>query len=295
MHSVRRASILEKHPDVKKLAGPEWRSKYICGGVAAAHFGVSCVAHTLEWPAYLAVVYVVGATMTQALFLGIHELTHNLFFHAPWCNQAFAILANLPLGIPFAVDFRRYHMLHHTQLGDPAMDTDLPSPLEQRWFGTTFGKFIWCMFQIVAYAVRPIIVKPLPVTMWHLIQWAVHVGTQCLVYHWWGPHPLRYQVLCLVVAGGLHPCAGHFLSEHYTFDGQETTSYYGPLNMLTWNVGYHNEHHDFPRVPWSRLATLKATAPEYYDTLPVCNSWCGVIWRYIFDNRMGPHSRKINE
>ena len=57
------------------------------------------------------------------------------------------------------------------------------------------------------------------------------------------------------------------------------------------HVGYHN---DFPRVPWYRLAVLKATAPGYYDTLPVC-SWCGVIWRYIFDNRMGPHGRKINE
>ncbi len=49
---------------------------------------------------------------------------------------------------------------------------------------------------------------------------------------------------------GLHPVGARWIQEHYTNDPeQETYSYYGPINRLALNMGYHNEHHDLqPKV-----------------------------------------------
>ena len=72
--------------------------------------------------------------------------------------------------------------------------------------------------------------------------------------------------------------------------GYETYSYYGPWNYITFNVGYHMEHHDFPYIPGSRLPEVKRIAAEFYDDLPQHESWIRVIWDILFDLDMGPYS-----
>ena len=56
-------------------------------------------------------------------------------------------------------------------------------------------------------------------------------------------------------------------------------------------VGYHNEHHDFPSVPWTRLPALRALAPEYYDTIASHPSWPMVIVNFIRDPEVGIFAR----
>ena len=52
-------------------------------------------------------------------------------------------------------------------------------------------------------------------------------------------------------------CAGTCSNLLLVTQGQETYSYYGPLNALTYNVGFHNEHHDFPQIPHTRLHKVR--------------------------------------
>ena len=48
---------------------------------------------------------------------------------------------------------------------------------------------------------------------------------------------------------------------------QSTLSYYGVLNWLSFDVGYHVEHHDFPQVPWTRIRALHRMARQWYAPL----------------------------
>ena len=109
---------------------------------------------------------------------------------------------------------------------------------------------------------------------------------------YWGPNAVFYLVLSFFFGLGLHPVGARWIQEHYTTDGgQETHSYYGPLNKVALNMGYHNEHHDFPSIPWNRLPALKKMAPEYYDTLESHASWSKLVFQFIFNPEYSLYSR----
>lgn len=143
-----------------------------------------------------------------------------------------------------------------------------------------------------------------PITRIQILNIIVQVTFDIALVKLASAHALAYFILSSFLAGSLHPCAGHFIAEHYVFGMgaaskdkkvtlandipvPETFSYYGPLNMLTYNVGLHNEHHDFPAVPWSRLPALHELAKEFYVELPRTTSWTGTIWNFIWDKEVG--------
>ena len=210
--------------------------------------------------------YVWGGVINHSMTLAIHEISHNLAFgHSrPLANRALAVFGNLALGVPYAVVFKKYHLEHHKYQGDDEMDVDIPSRLEAKLFRTTFTKFLWVLLQPFFYALRPLFLRPKPLTHLELINFTVQALFDIVIVMTMGWRSLFYLVSGTLLAMGLHPVAGHFISEHYMFKkGYETYSYYGPLNWITFNVGYHNEHHDFPNIPGRNL-------PQVNTAIIVC-------------------------
>jgi sphingolipid delta-4 desaturase len=284
--------LLQQYPQIKQLYGPCWRTKYICTALVAAQLALAYELRSAPWWLILVVAYGVGGVINQALLLAIHKLSHNLAFRKPWQNRAFAVFVNLPVGAPVAETFRYYHLLHHTHQGDERLDTDLPTELEGRMLRHAATKLLWLAGQGFAYALRPLFVHPKKPSAAELLNFALQVGFNVGIFYLWGGKALAYLPISSLIVMGLHPIAGHYISEHYVFrDGQETYSYYGPLNRLAFNVGYHNEHHDFPYIPGSRLERLRATAPEFYDTLHAHRSWAATLWRFVTEPQLGGYSR----
>jgi sphingolipid delta-4 desaturase len=235
--------------------------KWVVAGMVLFQIITSYFIRDFHWFPFFMIAYCIGGVLNHSLTLAIHEIAHNLAFgHSkPLLNRAIGMIANFPLGIPMSVSFKKYHLEHHKYQGDEEYDMDLPSRMEAALFHTTFTKLIWLLLQPLFYTLRPLFLRPKPVTMLEVINLAMQVVFDIVIVYFFGWRSLFYLTFSTFLAMGLHPVAGHFISEHYVFvKGYETYSYYGPLNWITFNVGYHNEHHDFPNIPGSRLPEVSS-------------------------------------
>lgn len=124
-------------------------------------------------------------------------------------------------------------------------------------------------FQILFYALRPGFIRSQRPTLYHLLNLVLILSVDAAIVYTFGWYPLFYLLFSSFFAGSLHPCAGHFIAEHYLMAGdkdvavvpgvdsnaavkdglegirelsQETTSYYGWLNALCYNVSASATH-----------------------------------------------------
>ena len=184
--------------------------------------------------------------------------------------------------------FRRYHIRHHSHLAIYSLDAEIPSEWEVSAVRNVgWRKALWLFFFPVIQLARLVRMKGhLPLKgRWNMINVASILAFDSLVLLFLGANALLYLILSFWFSiGGLHPLSGRWLQEHFSFGPDQITSdYVGPLNNVALNVGYHNEHHDFPEVPWSKLPELRAMAPEYYERLQAHRSWSRLVLRFILD------------
>ncbi len=297
-HPRRKREILAAHPEVAKLAGYDRRTAVIVFAVVLGQTALAALFGHLGiryWWLLLLVAYCVGAFANHAMYVAIHDAVHNTICKSPLANKWMAMIADLPNTVPTAMGFRCYHLKHHSHLGDYDYDADLASHWEARLVGNRwYAKALWMFFFAFVQVGRLSRLKgtvPMLGT-WTWINGAVIVVYDLAIVYFFGPVGLLYLFASYWFSVGLHPLGARWIQEHFTFDpAQETYDYYGPLNFLALNIGYHNEHHDFPEIPWTRLPDVKRLAPEFYDDLKTHKSWTGLFFSFIFDPRYTLYSR----
>jgi len=283
--------MLEKYPHIKDLYGYDLVSP--CK-VFLSFFLQMVTCYFIQnqsWMVILPLSYLWGGTINHSLMLAIHELSHDLFFPQVWQNAWFGIFASLPIGLPISGGFKKFHLIHHRSLGIDTVDPDLPTILEAKYVQHPIAKFFFLFLQPFFYVGRPLLTQSSSMQFMEIVGLIAQIIFNGIILHFFGWKSMCYLILGSLLGAGIHPLAGHFVGEHYMWGKYETYSYYGPLNYLVYNVGWHNEHHDFPRIPGSRLPQLHKIAPEFYKDIGVLESWPMVFVRFIFDPTITPFSR----
>jgi len=301
-HQERCQQILKAHPEVAKLIGRNpWTAAVLVvlmGLQLVIAYYMGSLGFANAWWISLILAYCIGAFANHNLYIVIHEATHNLIFKNRTLNRICIVLSDLANVVPGGTGFSTYHIRHHSHLGDYENDADLAMHWEARlvsniWWRKALWLFLFPVFQIL----RTERIRSL--NTWHFWQY-VNTGVvllaDVLIIYFWGANAFFYLLFSMLFALGLHPLGARWIQEHYTLDSeQETYSYYGPLNKIALNMGYHNEHHDFPSIPWSRLPKLKAMAPEFYDNLKYHPSWTKLLLTFIFNKEYSLYSRVRRE
>lgn len=295
-HRERTKTILKSHPEIRTLISRSPVSVYIILGIVALQLTISILLSENFWWLALMTAYLIGAFANHTLFVLIHECSHNLIFKSKTMNMIVSILADIPNTIPTAISFRSYHIKHHSFHGNYYLDADIASRWEARLIGNSlFGKALWLFLFPVFQGLRPPRLKEIKFgSTWTFINWFIVFGLDIALIYYFGWISFLYLIASLFFAIGLHPLGARWIQEHYlTYPPQETYSYYGPLNVLALNVGYHNEHHDFPSIPWNKLPKLKSLAPEFYNNLHFHKSWTKLLFKFLFDPNLSLYSRMI--
>lgn len=196
-----------------------------------------------------------------------HNFVHNEFFAVRRWNFAFSVLNTLAIGVPQSI-FRQHHLNHHQYNNCPlAQDgsvgdrsslyrysnrADEPEPF---W---RFALLSPLRADILLYAVAAR-------KRGHAARLAAESAASAMLaaglLYWDWRYFAFYYVPLIYVGHVLTYAEGYF--EHFKATPgdkmRNAASCYGRLyNMFWFNNGYHQEHHCFPQVHWTRIPEKRA-------------------------------------
>ncbi|VVC99646.1 unnamed protein product [Leptidea sinapis] len=104
------ADFVEKYPEIKKLYGYDPNFKWVVTAMVLTQFFMLTIVPQMSWSVLTLVAYCFGGVINHSLMLA-----HSLAFghNRPLHNKLFGFFANLPIGIPISISFKKYHLEHH--------------------------------------------------------------------------------------------------------------------------------------------------------------------------------------
>lgn len=315
-HLQMRKEALATHPHLRDLAGPDRRTALAVPVLLAAHWGVAWAVSGSNLLVVFLAAFFIGQFLIHATGALVHETAHRLIFRGNRSKLAFDLGLETILG-SFAkqLTYQHQHLSsHHPFIGDYERDYehedlcafkaremlvhDRPRLQRVLTVATLFVHLLPFGF-IISDEIFPRIYKRLtgrevqdrhrhigatsaPVWQKRLfIGWSLAVNAVLLLlFGFWGWLYHNWALSIFLGKFGISNL-GQSLSEHPGDDVQTPTrSTYGWVNRLFFNTGYHNEHHTFPNVAWTRLPDLTSAAPEVFSARSE-KSYLGHWWDHV--------------
>ena len=251
-HVQRARELIKRHPDVRDLFGPYPLSAVCIAAVVAFQIGIAYWLRDAHWLLVAAAAYLIGAFASHALFVLIHDASHNLILARHACEPRSS--ASSATSGRASRARCRFAPTTCCTTGTSTSTTTTPT---WRFAGrralvgnSPVRKALWLLVFAAVEVMRPLRIRGQFADPWLVGNVIVIAATDYVIWRFCGVAGLAYVLLSTFIGIGLHPLGARWIQEHYTFvAGQETYSYYGILNRLSFNIGYHNEHHDLGACP----------------------------------------------
>jgi fatty acid desaturase len=233
----------------------------------------------------------------------LHEAVHHAIFNGPHPagDRALGLLYAVPSGIS-ALQFTRWHLTHHAELGDPDADPKrhyLSPKINRPWFKLLY--FTPALFPIYFRAARRETAS-YPAELQQRIDRErrftilFHLAVMGAIFVAGGAAVLARVYLVPVFFVFPVAFALNRLGQHYAIDPSDPAKWGSVLKPSRfWDFwflssAYHLEHHYFPGVPFYNLRRLHFALRPFFDSIGWKPTTYGRLFRaWIFENR-APHT-----
>jgi fatty acid desaturase len=233
----------------------------------------------------------------------LHEVVHHAIWNGPRPSgeRLLGILYAAPSGIS-ALQFTRWHLTHHAELGDPVADPKrhyLSPKIVTPWYKLLY--FTPALFPIYFLAARRETAS-YPETLVRRIARertatiALHLAIMAALWAAGGFGVLARVYLVPYFLVFPIAFALNRLGQHYAIDPEDPAKWGSLVKPSRWwdfwylFSAYHLEHHYFPGIPFYNLRRLHFALRPFFDEIGWKPTTYGRLFRaWIFENRT-PHT-----